>query len=980
MRVRSSFLKLLPAAILLACAVFPADAQYYQAGSDPSSTKWSSIRGEHFDVIYPRQMDSLARRYLYLFEKYSSVTNAGLNVESAKLPLVLHPYEVRSNASVAWAPKRVDIFTTPLSSPLFALSWEEQLALHEGRHVSQMAHYRKGIYKLAGILAGEQAVSLGAGLNPSKTLHEGDAVSNETDFTNTGRGRSGDFLMYYRAAFDAGDFRSPVQWRFGSYKEYTPNKYVTGYFLNSFMRYHADNFYVTGDILSHQVKWWWRIFSGSHKSYQYASGLTASKNFRGAAALMSGVWKNEAVERMPFNDFESLLAKREKYYTSFTDIIPQADGVLAAKSGMQYARQLVKIDSQGKQHYLKPLSSSTSRLVPDGDSAFIFSEKVPDRRWELKSYSIIRRYDIAGKKFSDITSGTRYFNPAPSSDGNNILAVEYKVEGGSNVVILDRSGNLLQKIDAPEGFQLTELAQAGDSIYSVAVTGSGMGIYVYDGSSWSCIVEDQSREIRNFQLGDDGLLYFVSDLDGVSNVYSLDAGSGKLTRVVSAHFGTTTPTIRDSLVYYSDFDRLGYNPAVTDLRNAPARSADFEYPFAFKLADYNSRQALETVSLLSEEEDDALKSRIDKLESKPYGKFGHGIHIHSWLPVYADIDRIMDFSFEQFYQLASPGLTLISQNNLGTAVTTLGYGYHKGNWGKLNTIFDKKGKYDDFHSLHLNFNYSGLYPVFELAADFNDRHRTVSTLYDSETIAVDTTTKASLDLKARVYVPINLSKGGWSSGLVPQLEYRFSNDRYSRMGESADHFDQSLLYGVRYYRMLSTATSAKTPRWGLGIVASGKSAVGAVDNCGSLAYFNIYGYTPGIARDHGIKLSLSWQKQFQSRDYSYVSNIASMPRGYESEVLLDYAKFSLDYALPVYLFESSYNFLGYLMRFNLIPFFDIARNGTRGAEERYPYSYGTLFTMQFHPLRFGMSLDIGVRYSRTARGDNSFDLVLSSSL
>ena len=56
----------------------------------------------------------------------------------------------------------------------------------------------------------------------------------------------------------------------------------------------------------------------------------------------------------------------------------------------------------------------------------------------------------------------------------------------------------------------------------------------------------------------------------------------------------------------------------------------------------------------------------------------------------------MTMSYEHFYQLVSAGATLISQNNLSTATMQLGYSYHKG-----------------FHSGHLNFNYSGFYPVFE---------------------------------------------------------------------------------------------------------------------------------------------------------------------------------------------------------------------------------------------------------------------------
>ena len=42
-----------------------ARAQYYTTGSAPTSVRWSQIKSDHFTVIFPREIDSLAREYLY---------------------------------------------------------------------------------------------------------------------------------------------------------------------------------------------------------------------------------------------------------------------------------------------------------------------------------------------------------------------------------------------------------------------------------------------------------------------------------------------------------------------------------------------------------------------------------------------------------------------------------------------------------------------------------------------------------------------------------------------------------------------------------------------------------------------------------------------------------------------------------------------------------------------------------------------------
>ena len=58
---------------------------------------------------------------------------------------------------------------------------------------------------------------------------EGDAVVAETALTPSGRGRTADFLNYYRIAFDNGDFRGWSQWLYGSQRNYYPNHYAMGY-------------------------------------------------------------------------------------------------------------------------------------------------------------------------------------------------------------------------------------------------------------------------------------------------------------------------------------------------------------------------------------------------------------------------------------------------------------------------------------------------------------------------------------------------------------------------------------------------------------------------------------------------------------------------------------------------------------------------------------------------------------------------------
>lgn len=963
---------------LLTLAAAPLRAQYYQLGADPSSTRWNRIRSDNFDVIYPVELDSLARVYLYSFERMRPIDIAGLGIESVKVPIVLHPYTMESNGTVVWAPKRAELITTPPSSALYALNWEQQLASHEGRHLGQMVHYTKGIYKLLGYLAGEQSIAIGVGFYPSRTFLEGDAVQNETDFSNTGRGRDPDFLKYYRAAFVNDDTRNYDRWRYGSYRYYVPNKYAFGYMISATYRNNSGNYYAAGDIMKEQVKSWWRVFSVSHRSYNYATGMTVRKNWKLAVKNRSALWKAEYESRAPYTGFESLLAKPEHMYSEFTNTTPAGDVTLSTMEGLWHTKHIVAIDSLGREHRMRPFSASTSSVVPDGDG-FIFAETVPDPRWELRSWSNIRRYDFSSNRITDITRRTRFVNPTLSAGRDSILAIDYKVEGGSDGVIIDKaSGELLGRIPAPEKGQMTGFVQLGDKYYASVITSEGMGLYSFEEGTWSRVIEPQSRMIRDLRPYGGSSLYFVSDLDGIYNVYMYDTAADSLSQLTTARFGTANPTIDEATgtLYYSDYDTKGYTPVKAALKDLDWKPASFSSPYRHALEDANSALADSIVTMPTAEEDAALWQQVSSLPAEKYGKFGHAINIHSWAPFYANINRIMDFSYEHIYQLASPGATLVSQNQLGTVVSTLGYGYHRG-----------------FHSGHLNLAYSGLYPVFELSVDFNDRYRNRTDVFAQDNIILskeESLGTPSFETSALTYVPINLSSGGWSRGLVPQLQYAMNNDMAVVLGKSAP-ITQSLAYALRYYSVLPKSKSRLTPKWGLGVTATGATLFGPQDATGNIAGVDAYFYTPGFHPSQGFKFTAGYQKQFSERNFfSYMANIVSAPRGYDKEHYMDYYRVSADYAIPINLLDGGIPWFCYMKRIILIPFADYAvdrqhllANGDgiiygRGRAEYL--SYGTAFLVNAYFCRIGTEIKIGFRYARTREGDNSWRIIFSTGL
>ena len=135
-------------------------AQFSLTGSDPSKVRWMQMSSPEFRIIYPEGEDSLARVYGTWLEKArigvsrSSGLLAGENYKR-RMPVVLHSFNTIPNASVAWAPRRMDFFTAPDAYSPTPVPWEKLLAIHEGRHVSQMNAGVAGRNKVFKYLTGE---------------------------------------------------------------------------------------------------------------------------------------------------------------------------------------------------------------------------------------------------------------------------------------------------------------------------------------------------------------------------------------------------------------------------------------------------------------------------------------------------------------------------------------------------------------------------------------------------------------------------------------------------------------------------------------------------------------------------------------------------------------------------------------------------------------------------------------------------------
>lgn len=937
-----------------------AGAQYFTFGADPSSVKWSSIKTSDFKLIYPRGMDSLARTYLFNLERYRKVVNESLLIDTKSIPVVLHPYTVMSNGCVSWTPKVVNLITSPDPYDSTPEPWIEQLAVHEMRHVGQTEQFTRGFFGPWYWLIGEQAAGVGVGLCAASTFLEGDAVLAETQFSQAGRGRNARFLMYQRALYLDGDWWGWDRSAFGSYRYKSVNQYALGYALLSSQLLTKGDFNYSGTFFKDKARLYdvTKYLEKRHlRRYPSKDSMMAlSYRFWGT------MWDADVASRGA-----STSAKRisgdESHYCEYTDPIPLPDGaVLARRQGLQYAGDIVRVDAGGRTSTLHAHSQRSSKLSSSASGRVYWSETTMHNPATLEMFSEIRSLDPATGNEAWLTHGTKFFNPDVSADGSRVAVAEYPVEGSSKLVVLSASdGSVQASYPAPDNGQILEPCFFGDSIYATSVGSDGVGIYRFDASgNWDVVVPQQHCEIRHLRSCVDGIC-FSSDLDGLLNIYMYEPESGSLRKLTNSLHGADYPCYDSErkVLYYSDFDSRGFHIVKAPADSLLWEDAEFSEACLHPVAEMLTANA--EINAETSPAGDMSYFDDEKYPSRKYNKFLNSFHIHSWAPIYYNVDRIMDFSMDHYYDLASLGAAVYSQNELGTVVTMLGYSYHGG-----------------FHSAHGKITAILSDIEVEASLDVNDRKQMLvrpCELDGNGNRISSYTTTPNVKFSIMADYPLNLYGAGSLSMFIPYISIKGTNDilRFADSAEAADFPSMSIQAGARYYRMRPTAKAAVFPRSGFSVTGAFDAPLLDGGHYTSLAVMNGYCYAPGLTRSQGFKFSWSLQRQFGGTSKVLSKPLTSLPRGYVTPVMTtDYAKVGLDYAFPVWLGDVSLGKLLYLKRLEITAFADAARDRSFTGKCSNYGSTGADFLFRFNALRIGFEMNAGLRCALTMEGQTYF--------
>lgn len=851
-------------------SVVPAAAQLYTAGNEPGGVRWRQITTQSYKVVYPEGLDSLARVYAANLEKAKIPvgTTAGYTPNQfykKPLPVILHPWESLANGMVMWTPKRMELLTTPEFQGYVSTPWDQHLAIHESRHVSQMQAGCDTLYRGWNIALGQLFQGAMAMMYSGLPFLEGDAVVAETELTGSGRGRNAEFLEYYRVAFREGDERDWYQWLYGSLDKYAPNHYALGYITMAGMR----SVYDTPDFTARYYqrltrnKRWPFPFLNFPKTVKEVSGKNFKEAFAEVCDTLQERWSRDEAARAPFQPAQQITPAR-RHYVAYSGNTYLKGTLYSIRRGQADAPQLVAIDSVSKAPRVVSQFSYNSSGLKESDALgrLYWSEIVGDVRWDRNSYSEIW-YTDGQNGNGCLKRRTRWFNPSVSPEGLRLSLTEYPVMGGSGVLVADAStGEVLENYKAPDGMQVEETEWVGERLLACALTSGGQGIYdVRDG--FRQLLSCGYTTVKGL-YAHDNYLYFISDLGGVDELYSFDPESCEVFRISSNPQGASAFRFSPDggeLVFVRPGreGRLIYSTP-TDSLPAPVKvdfSGMHRYEFAEELASTGPGVV----------EFDTPGADIP--ESEPYNKLANAFRFHSWAPVYIDYNAIDNLSFDSMLSSAGLGAIALFQNELSN----------------LDGMVAYNARYSDHwrHKGEVKLSYRALYPVIELSAGISSDPPSWYYLHSgfsnfSHVLSIkseDAEGLPTLNASLLMYIPWKFNYGGWRRGLVPQLRWDASNSMITK-GTSAPL--NRLSASIRWYAIQSTAPRCVYPKLGLGAEVGWSGRPGATGIFNPNAYFYTYGYLPGLLDTHGIRLSGIVQTQYG--DAPFVERYASvMPRG-----------------------------------------------------------------------------------------------------
>ncbi|WLD58093.1 hypothetical protein NFC81_15470 [Salinispirillum sp. LH 10-3-1] len=534
------------------------------------TTQWQQIELEHFVVIFEAGHEVEAQRVAGYLDYYLPQMEETLSLQrrGGKIPVVLSSSSHESNGYVGLMPRRSYFYNKPAS---FAGSeWLRTLAIHEGRHTQQ---FSKVLDTNTGfglsILFGEMGTGAFGGLLYPGWYLEGDAVLEETLWTQGGRGRMASFDLWRRTHALSGAHDGFYRAYFGNDRDPYPyaSHYDLGYFLVTyFRRTYGDDFF--DQVLNRTGN---RLFPLTFTGQIEAlTGKTLPEHHAIAMDELLSTWQAQQ-NAMQITSVRALPRAESEHWLGYYPIASWGDTTWALKRGVQQDSRLVTLDAN-KETTVQAmpadlvssyLSAMREQTVSQGGDRICWIREHAHARFQLQSWGDLSCLDLNTGNQVDLSQGRKYTHVAVSQENSRIAAVEFTADRKVSVDILNRQGDLLYRWDLPDNSYPFDVKwnEQGTGLLYAQLDEQGFSINWLNAArgEQQVLIEPTHEEALRGPVFAGRWVLYTSDYTGVDQIWALDSATGERFLAVQRPYGAYYPQwnpVRQEVIF-SDYSPQG---------------------------------------------------------------------------------------------------------------------------------------------------------------------------------------------------------------------------------------------------------------------------------------------------------------------------------------------------------------------------------------------------------------------------------------
>ncbi|MDI9337808.1 MAG: hypothetical protein QM539_05200 [Alphaproteobacteria bacterium] len=892
-------------------------------GGHPPKINIKSLKSNYSQVIFKASIEPFGNKISQYIQQLAEKDSNNIYGYKRKKPVdvVLLTFPTHSNGYVTLAPFNAQFFLSQPRNPftLGASRFEHLLTTHEYRHVQQFKALDRSWVKLGSIIAGDYGRSGILFYVAPNWYFEGDAVTQETWYSDFGRGNLPLFFAGFKSLYQNQKNYSFRLLRNGSFKKFVPNHYNLGYLLVNYgyEKYGADfwqkmTFQMPRSIINRSIK---KVSGESFKSY-----IKNTFNY----------FQNQWQDQDTAMTYISPLQKNNvfDYYLPYT--YNDSTLIILKHSYDKIPRFVFFNIRTGKETTIIERNYVVDNYYSFNQHKIVYNVYNQHKRWSNKQFSDIYVYDIKTQKGRQITKDSTYFSPDIAHNTATYLALDFDRQHKSSIVWLDSNGchrSVYSKY--PQELYYYPKFSKNDSFCFASVSdGEHMKLVKYNlYQNWKYdVIIPYRKSVIGFLSVQGDSLWFTTTYQGRDELWLYNDKTHQVLRIATYPTGVYQSAQVGSKLISSIFTYQGHRLALPTIINQVPKIEDELKPLYLhsSLASFHQKNLGFNA--------DSLNGKLKK-----YHLSSGWFNLHSWT-IFADAANVFT--------------TLYTQNSLNTVVSRASYTYNY---------------YEQYHQFQYSVIYGGKYiePFFNITPIF---HRT----YNSQTLQFNYN---QFNVNAGVEIPLAWVKGKYIKNFSVNGQIGFNAIKGIGNGiqylQDVEKYSATFTTRVFYSRNQYLASQNLAPRFGESYNFTLQKGITNTTINDFQINANLSFNLPGIGKNHNLNLRFHTQLRDTVLSNLNFSNQFVFARGYLNlPVLPIMVTTNLNYQLPI-AYPDWGTELFYLNRIRLNIYYDASILRSVSAAKNYYYnSVGA--ELLFDIKLYGSSIvPIGVGYSRLLNASNN---------